>query len=87
MFDIVKPCKSCKSHVLKPKKEIKLNFDNLIYKLEKHQFVIKANTGILLSTEKECKVNIYFSGKVVIVTKDEKLMLKLKLKLSQKLKP
>ena len=87
MFDIVKPCKSCKSHVLKPKKEIKLNLDDLKYKLEKKQFEIKANTGILLSIEKECKVNIYLSGKIVIITKNEKLMLKLKNELSNILYP
>ena len=87
MFDVVKPCKSCKSYVLKPKKEIKLNLDNLKDNLEKHQFKIKASTGILLSIEKECKVNIYLSGKIVIITNEEKLMLKLKNELSNILYP
>ncbi len=87
MFDVVKPCNSCKSHVLKPKKNIKLDLDDLQHKLDKHQFKIKANTGILLSTEKECKVNIYLSGKIVIITKDEKLVMKLKNELSNILYP
>ncbi len=87
MFDIVKPCESCKSHVLTPKDKIKIDLERLKLKLENLEFRTKAYTGTLLSTEKECKINIYVSGKVVIITRDEELVLKLIDQLSNILYP
>ena len=70
MFEIVKPCQSCKSYILKPK--IKINFDlkTTADNIEKYSFEILAFTGSMLSLKRECKVNIYNSGKIAIITKD-----------------
>ena len=87
MFNIIKPCKSCKSYVLVPKDKLKLNLEELKINLESLEFKTKAYTGTLLSTEKECKINIYVSGKVVIITRDEELVLKLIDQLSNILYP
>ena len=82
MFDIVKPCKSCKSYVLIPKAKLKLDLENLKSILEKLQFKTKAYTGSLLSTEKGCKINIYLSGKIVVITRNEEQFVELKEELS-----
>ena len=87
MFNIIKPCKSCKSYVLVPKDKLKLNLEELKIKLENLEFKTKAYTGTLLSTEKKCKINIYVSGKIVIVTRKEELVLKLEEELSNILYP
>ena len=87
MFNIVKPCKSCKSYVLIPKDKLKLNLEKLKIKLESLEFKTKAYTGTLLSVEKECKINIYNSGKIVILTKSEEYVLNLNNELSTILYP
>ena len=87
MFNIIKPCKSCKSYVLIPKDKLKLNLDEVKITLESLEFKTKAYTGTLLSTEKKCKINIYASGKIVIVTRKEELVLKLEEELSNILYP
>ena len=70
MFDVVKPCQSCKSFVLRPKKKISINFDELQNELNKRNFRTIVYTGSLLSVEKDCKINIYNSGKIVVVTRN-----------------
>ena len=55
-----------------PKEKVKLELENLKSILEKLQFKTKAYTGSLLSTEKGCKINIYLSGKIVVITRNEK---------------
>ena len=87
MFNIIKPCKSCKSYVLVPKDKLKLNLEELKINLENLEFKTKAYTGTLLATEKKCKINIYLSGKIVIVTRKEELVLKLEEELSNILYP
>lgn len=68
MFEIIKPCQNCKSFILKPKKKIKLDLEKI--KIEKFSFEILAFTGSMLSLKKKCKINIYNSGKIAIITKD-----------------
>ena len=70
MFEIIKPCQNCKSFILKPKKRIKLNLERITKKIEQFSFEILAFTGSMLSLKKDCKINIYNSGKIVIITKD-----------------
>mgnify|MGYP001285890998 FL=1 len=70
MFKIIKPCQNCKSFILKPKKRIKLNLERITKKIEQFSFEILAFTGSMLSLKKDCKINIYNSGKIVIITKD-----------------
>ena len=65
-----------------PKEKLKLNLEKLKRILEKLQFKTKAYTGSLLSTEKECKINIYLSGKIVIITRNEEQLIGLKEELS-----
>jgi len=82
VFDVVNPCNSCKAYVLMPKEKLKLDLENLKNILEKVQFKTKAYTGSLLSTEKGCKINIYLSGKIVIITRNKEQFTELKEELS-----
>ena len=70
MFEIVKPCQNCKSYILKPKKKITFDLNKLVKIIEDYSFEILAFTGSMLSLKKECKINIYNSGKIAIITKD-----------------
>ena len=70
MFQILKPCQNCKSFILKPKKKIKLNLERIKKEVEKFSFEILAFTGSMLSLKKDCRINIYNSGKIAIITKD-----------------
>lgn len=70
MFEIIKPCQSCKSYVLKPKKEVQFNLKDLVKNIEELSFEILAFTGSMLSLRKKCKINIYNSGKITVITKD-----------------
>ncbi len=70
MFEIVKPCQNCKSYILKPKKKINFDLNKLVKIIEDYSFEILAFTGSMLSIKKECKINIYNSGKVAIISKD-----------------
>ena len=45
-------------------------------------FKKRAYTGTVLSVEKECKINIYKSGKIVVFTKSDKLVNEVKEELS-----
>jgi len=70
VFDIQKPCQNCKTFILKPKKKMNLNLKNISEKIETLSFEILAFTGSMLSVKKDCKINIYHSGKIAIITKD-----------------
>ena len=82
MFTIEKPCKSCKSYVLIPKNKFKLNLEELKLSFEELGFKIIAYTGTLLSIQKKCKINVYVSGKIVVITKNEEEAMKIKKELS-----
>ena len=70
MFEIIKPCQSCKSYVLNPKEKVQINLKDLVKNIEELSFEILAFTGSMLSIRKKCKINIYNSGKIVVITKD-----------------
>lgn len=70
MFEIKKPCQNCKSYVLKPKKKVDLNLENIVENIKELSFEVLAFTGSMLSLRKKCKINIYNSGKIVVITKD-----------------
>ena len=70
MFEIVKPCQNCKSYILKPKISINFDLKKTADNIEKYSFRILTFTGSMLSLKRECKVNIYNSGKIAIITKD-----------------
>ena len=48
-----------------------MNFDEIKKELNKRNFRTVAYTGSLLSVKKECKINIYNSGKIVVVTRNQ----------------
>ena len=81
MFEIIKTCQNCKSYILKPKEQITFDLDGIMKKIDNSSFEILAFTGSMLSIKKECKINIYNSGKIAIITKDlnqvEKLALEI----------
>ena len=70
MFNILKPCQNCKSFILKPKKEMNLNLEQISERMVNFSFEILAFTGSMLSVKKDCKINIYHSGKMAVMTKD-----------------
>ena len=70
MFELVKPCQSCKSYILKPKNRITFELDEVVKKLENFSFKILAFTGSMLSIKKKCKIKIYASGKIAVLNKD-----------------
>ena len=70
MFELVKPCQNCKSYILKPKNKSTFELDEIVKKIENFSFEILAFTGSMLSLKKDCKVNIYASGKIAIITTD-----------------
>ena len=70
MFNILKSCQNCKSFILKPKKEMNLNLEQISKKMENFSFEVLAFTGSMLSVKKDCKINIYHSGKMAVMTKD-----------------
>ena len=70
MFEIIKPCQSCKSYILKPKEKVQFNLKDLVKNIEELSFEILAFTGSMLSLRKKCKINIYNSGKITVITKD-----------------
>ena len=70
MFNILKSCQNCKSFILKPKKEMNLNLEQISEKMENFSFEVLAFTGSMLSVKKDCKINIYHSGKMAVMTKD-----------------
>lgn len=70
MFEIKKPCQSCKSYILKPKNKVQLNLKNMVENIKEPSFEVLAFTGSMLSLRKKCKINIYNSGKIVVITKD-----------------
>ena len=45
-------------------------------------FKARAYTGTVLSVEKQCKINIYKSGKIVVFTKNDILLNEVKEELS-----
>ena len=70
MFELVKPCQNCKSYILKPRNRVNLNLDEIVKKIESFSYEILAFTGSMLCLKKKCKINIYASGKIAIMTKD-----------------
>ena len=47
-----------------------LNLQQISEKIENFSFEVLAFTGSMLSVKKDCKINIYHSGKIAIITKD-----------------
>tara|TARA_B100000941_G_C28066841_1_gene332001 strand:+ start:228 stop:500 length:273 start_codon:yes stop_codon:yes gene_type:complete len=70
VFKILKSCQNCKSFVLRPENQGKVNLEEISNKIEKFAFEKLAFTGSMLSLKKKSKINIYSSGKIVIMSKD-----------------
>ena len=70
-----------------PKEKFRLDLEKLKCVLETKEFRTKAYTGTLLSIEKKCKINIYASGKIVVLTREEDEVLSLHDELSSILYP
>ena len=87
MFDVVKPCLNCQYFVLIPKRKIEINFDEIQKELTNRKFRTVAYTGSLLSVKKECKINIYNSGKIVVVTRNQEYIDTIKKEFSSILYP
>tara|TARA_Y100001970_G_scaffold285834_1_gene406584 strand:- start:4088 stop:4312 length:225 start_codon:yes stop_codon:yes gene_type:complete len=53
-----------------PKKGFELDLEEINENIEKYSYEILAFTGSMLSLKKESKINIYNSGKIIIMSKD-----------------
>lgn len=82
MFSVVKTCQNCTSYALMPNEKLEIKMEKLKDQLKGKMFKERAYTGTVLSVEKECKINIYKSGKIVVFTKNDKLVNKVKEELS-----
>ena len=47
-----------------------LNLEQISEEMENFSFEVLAFTGSMLSVKKDCKINIYHSGKMAVMTKD-----------------
>jgi len=64
-----------------------MNFDEIQKELNNRNFITVAYTGSLLSVKKECKINIYNSGKIVVVTRNQEYIETIKKEFSSILYP
>ena len=53
-----------------PKRSLELDLEKVNENIENYSFEILAFTGSMLSLRKESKINIYNSGKIIIMSKD-----------------
>lgn len=53
-----------------PKRSLELDLEKISENMENYSFEILAFTGSMLSLRKESKINIYNSGKIIIMSKD-----------------
>ena len=65
-----------------PNEKLEIKMEKLKDQLKGKMFKERAYAGTVLSVEKECKINIYKSGKIVVFTKNDKLVNKVKEELS-----
>ncbi len=70
MFEIQQACQNCSSFILMPKENNSLTLEEISDLLIDNAFQLKTFTGSMLSLHKKNKINIYNSGRIVIMTKD-----------------
>jgi len=76
-FYLLRPCDSSAAFELKPRKAAKLDLQRALEWLRKREFREVVDAGVMVIVERECMVNLYPSGRMLLRTNDEKLAEKL----------
>ena len=76
-FYLLRPCDSSAAFELKPRKAAKLDLQQALEWLRARKFRKVVDAGVMVIVERECMVNLYPSGRMLLRTSDEKLAEKL----------
>jgi hypothetical protein len=76
-FYLLRPCDSSAAFELKPRKAAKLDLQRALEWLRKREFREVVDAGVMVIVERECMVNLYPSGRMLLRTSDKKLAEKL----------
>ena len=76
-FSLLRPCQNSAAFELKPHKTAKLDLQQALEWLRKRKFRKVVDAGVMVIVERECMVNLYPSGRMLLRTNDEKLAEKL----------
>ncbi|MDP6364197.1 MAG: hypothetical protein QF366_04185 [Candidatus Poseidoniia archaeon] len=76
-FYLLRPCDNSAAFELKPRKVAKLDLQRALEWLRQRKFREVVDAGVMVIVERECMVNLYPSGRMLLRTSDEKLAEKL----------
>ena len=76
-FYLLRSCQNSAAFELKPHKTAKLDLQQALEWLRKRKFRKVVDAGVMVIVERECMVNLYPSGRMLLRTNDEKLAEKL----------
>ena len=76
-FYLLRPCQNSAAFELKPRQAAKLNLQRALEWLRQRKFHKVVDAGVMLIVERECMVNLYPSGRMLLRTSDEQLAEKL----------
>ena len=76
-FYLLRPCQNSAAFELKPRQAAKLDLQRALEWLRQRKFHEVVDAGVMLIVERECMVNLYPSGRMLLRTSDEQLAEKL----------
>ena len=72
-FYLLRPCQNSAAFELKPRQAAKLDLQRALEWLRQRKFHKVVDAGVMLIVERECMVNLYPSGRMLLRTSDEQL--------------
>ena len=76
-FYLLRPCQNSAAFELKPRQAAKLDLQRALEWLRQRKFHKVVDAGVMLIVERECMVNLYPSGRILLRTSNEQLAEKL----------
>ena len=76
-FYLLRPCQGSAAFELKPRQTAKLDLQRALEWLRQRKFRKVVDAGVMVIVERECMVNLYPSGRMLLRTSDEQLAEKL----------
>ena len=76
-FYLLRPCQNSTAFELKPRQAAKLDLQRALEWLRQRKFRKVVDAGVMVIVERECMVNLYPSGRMLLRTSDEQLAEKL----------
>ena len=76
-FYLLRSCQNSAAFELKPRQAAKLDLQRALEWLRQRKFHKVVDAGVMLIVERECMVNLYPSGRMLLRTSDEQLAEKL----------